>query len=551
MFYNTFRATKSSMYSADKKDTKSNIFNQRERLLNLQKRQKLKDLLITKFMQKYGIKNYEEILEKEITKFLKGEKLNDNDLKNLDMKINKLLKEKASKDKLKERLTQSLNTKDKKSDFLPKIENRNTLNENTLSPKILKSKIIITDSNANKELEPKKLSSSVDYRMNTFSPKRKYKKPEEELAELEAEFANDEKENKKIYKRIDFSEEGDEWNAIAKYNRKLYEDQIKLEKMKDQELKRRNKADLDFQMKEKLNKEYENKLKEKEYDEMTRKHQKELDEIDKKKENDLKNQLLKEKESRDEQIRLNNIKKRIEILKEKKFEKSLLNSIKEGIEKEKNELIEKKKKQRNELIKSVEENNLKIIRKKEKEKKDKEEAYKMAEESIKMTMKEDNKRQKYYDMIRSYGNKLSNKSNELIERMRKEQEEEDKRILKYINEKNRLEIEKEKKEELKKKKDKNELKRYLDLQIEEKKKENEFLKLLDYEQARIWAIDCKKYNEDEKAIQKKIREMNKRNISSLMEQINKKKNKKNDRMNDTEYAMNRKILEEAKESLAK
>ena len=80
MFYNTYRATKSSMRSADKNNLAGvgrNIVNQRERLLNLQKRQKLKDLLITKFMQKYGIKNADEILEEEIGKFLQGEKLND------------------------------------------------------------------------------------------------------------------------------------------------------------------------------------------------------------------------------------------------------------------------------------------------------------------------------------------------------------------------------------------------------------------------------------------------------------------------------------------
>ena len=88
------------------------------------------------------------------------------------------------------------------------------------------------------------------------------------------------------------------------------------------------------------------------------------------------------------------------------------------------------------------------------------------------------------------------------------------------------------------------------MQIEEKKKEDEFLKSLDYEQARIWAIDCKKYNDDEKAIENKIREMNKRNMTSLMDQINKKKNKNKNAMNDTEYAMNRKLLEKAKTSLA-
>lgn len=46
------------------------------------------------------------------------------------------------------------------------------------------------------------------------------------------------KKKEKNFKRLDFSEDGDEWSAIAKYNRKLYEDQIKYEKMKDEELKK-------------------------------------------------------------------------------------------------------------------------------------------------------------------------------------------------------------------------------------------------------------------------------------------------------------------------
>jgi len=60
-------------------------------LINIQKREKLKGLLITKFMKKYGIKNPELILENEITKFLLGEKLTDSDLKNLDVKLKKII----------------------------------------------------------------------------------------------------------------------------------------------------------------------------------------------------------------------------------------------------------------------------------------------------------------------------------------------------------------------------------------------------------------------------------------------------------------------------
>ena len=554
MFYNTYRTTKSTMRSADKNNLAGygrSIINQRETLLNLQKRQKLKDLLITKFMQKYGIKNADVILEEEIGKFLQGEKLNDKDLKRLDVKIKKLLREKVSKDKLKEKLTQSLqgiNTEE----ILPKIDTANTIDNNTISPRINNIKQTILNTEPSKEtLSQKNLSNSLYNPLKTFGNKRKYKKPEEELAELEAEFAKEEKENKSKYKRLDFTEEGDEWSAIAKYNRKLYEDEIKMEKIKDEELKRRNKADLDLQIKQRLIKEYEEELKDKEYDKIMKEHQKEMDEIDRKKQESIKKQILKEKESRDEQMRQNYIKKRIEILKEKKFEKNLVKYIQEGIEKEKQDAIDKKKKENEALLRAIKENDLKIKMKKEKEKRDKEEEIKMGEERMKMQMKEDLQREKYYESIKKNGMKMSSKADELLKRLRQEQEEEDKRIQHYYDEKNRLEIDKEKEKEMKKFKDKFELKKYLDMQIEERKKEEDFLKSLDYEQARIWAIDCKKYNDDEKEINKKIREMNKRNMDSVMEQINKKKKNNKKGMNETEYAMNREILEKAKASLAK
>jgi hypothetical protein len=549
MFYNTYRATKSFMHSADKNHLAGvgkNIINQRERLLNLQKRQKLKDLLITKFMQKYGIQNSDKILEEEITKFLQGEKLNDQDLKRLDIKIRKLLKEKESKERLKEKLTQSLQGIPS-NDILPKIDNRNLENNNTIS--VQRNKVINTEPSIN-ILEQRNFGSSLYNPLKTFSNKRNYKKPEEELAELEAEFAKDEKETKKDFKRLDFTEEGDEWSAIAKYNRKIYEEQIKLEKIKDEELKKRNKADLDLQIKQRLKQEYENELKEKEYDKLMKEHQKEMDKLDEKKQEEIKKQVMREKESRDEQMRQNYMRRRIEILKEKKFEKLLVKSIQEGIEKEKKEAIEKKKKENEALLRAIKENDLKIKMKKEKEKRDKEEEVKMGEERMKMQMKEDMRRQAYYDSIKKNGTKLSKKSYEILEKIKKDQAEEDKRIQHYYDEKNKLEIEKEKQKELKKHNEKFELKKYLDMQIEERKKEEDFLKSLDYEQARIWALDCKKYNEDENEIKNKIREMNKRNMDSVMEQINKKKNKKSG-MSDVEYAMNRQILEKAKSSLAK
>ena len=557
MFYNTYRTTKSSMRSADKdrfSRSGQNVINQRERLLNLQKRQKLKDLLITKFMQKYGINNPEEILEDEITKFLQGEKLNDVDLKRLDMKVKNLLKQRASKEKLKNTLTKSLQETTANNVVLPKIQKNDNI-DNTLAPKITKKEPtrLSTEPTINTLQQPKLSTSYAP--LNTFGPKnykRIYKKPEEELAELEAEFAEEEKKNQKKYERLDFTDQGgDEWYAIAKYNRKIYEDQIKEERMKDNEIKRRNKEDLDLQIKQRLRKEYEDELKEKEYDKIIQEHQKKMDELERQKQEQIKCQIMREKESRDEQMRQNYIKKKIEVLKEKKFEKSLVKTIQEGIEKDKKEALEKKRRENEALINAIKENELKIKKKKEQEKKEKEEDIKMGEERIKMQMKQDIIREKYYEKIKNHGTQNTPEAEEILQKMKKTQEEEDKKIQFYYDEKNRLAIEREKNEALRRKKEKNELKKYLDMQIEEKRKEEEFLKSLDDEQARIWAIDCKKYFEDEKAIESKIRTMNKRNLDLVMEQINKRKMNKKQVMSDTEYAMNRDILQKARTTLNK
>ena len=559
MFYNTYRTTKSSMRSADKdrfSRSGQNVINQRERLLNLQKRQKLKDLLITKFMQKYGINNPEELLEEEITKFLRGEKLNDVDLKKLDMKVKNLLKQKASKEKLKSTLTKSLQETTSNNVVLPKIDTvKNDVIDNTISPKIIKNQPTrLSTEPAISTLQQPKLSTSLYSPMNTYASKnsRIFKKPEEELAELEAEFAEEEKKNMQKYERLDFTDlGGDEWYAIAKYNRKIYEEQLEEERMKNNMLKRRNKQELDLQIKQRLRKEYEDELKEKEYDKIIEEHQKKMDELEKQKKEQIKNQIMREKESRDEQMRQNYIKKRIEILKEKKFEKSLVKTIQEGIEKDKKEAVEKKRRENEALINAIKENELKMQKKKEQEKKEKEEDIKMGEERIKMQLKQDLIREKYYDTIKNYGNKYSVQSDEILQKMKKDQEEEDRKIQFYYDEKNRLANEREKNEALRRKKEKNELKKYLDMQIEERKKEEEFLKSLDDEQARIWAIDCKKYFEDEKAIETKIRAMNKRNLDLVLDQINKRKANKKHTMTDTEYAMNRDILQKAKTTLSK
>ena len=111
MFFNLQRSTKAAREEAEKAKLTGvgySVINPKERLLNFQKRQKLKDLLITKFMQKFGMTKPEQVLETEITKFLQGEKLTDVDLQRLDAKLKKIFQSKREKQQLRSTLTQSL-----------------------------------------------------------------------------------------------------------------------------------------------------------------------------------------------------------------------------------------------------------------------------------------------------------------------------------------------------------------------------------------------------------------------------------------------------------
>ena len=107
------------------------------------------------------------------------------------------------------------------------------------------------------------------------------------------------------------------------------------------------------------------------------------------------------------------------------------------------------------------------------------------------------------------------------------------------------------KEKIKRQKEKTELKKYYDMQVEEKKKDDEFEKVLDGEQARIWKKDVEKYKEDEKRIAKIIRAKNVKNLETIKQQIKTKKEKENNKygMTDVEFAMNRGKLMKVQEAL--
>ena len=557
MWYNNQMKTKTRRFQSSRQAIQNPV-NPRERLMNNQKRQKLRELLIDRFANKYNVKNNKEIIEGEITKFLQQEKLNDVDLQRLDKRIQRIIAENISQKNLKSTLTKELNyNKPSEPDQNQKLES-NFQEESIYPPNYqppIESKInTVKPSNkssirsASFQKNARPLSSQTYIRNDKIDlvknrNKKIYKNPEEELAALEAELAAEEEKelrekgyyhelnNDLNLNKLDFKKYGNEWATMAAYDKKIYEQQLLDEKIRNAQLKKRTKYDLDQQVKEKIKKEYEDELKEKEYDKLFKEHQAKLDQIEKEKEELIRQQYLKEKASREAQLKDNYVRKRIDELKEKKFDKKIIKNIKNEREREKNEILEEKRKRNVELNKALKEN--------ENNRKNKQ----------KILEKE---REYLLNKIKNNGSKYTNKkAEEKIEQIKKDQEEEEKKLIFYMNEQARIADEKEMKEKIRRNNEKKELKKYYDMQVEEKKKDDEFEKVLDGEQARIWKKDCEKYKEDQNRIKKIIRAKNVKNLQTIKEQMKTKKEKEKNRygMSDVEFAMNKGKLVKAQEAL--
>ena len=556
MFYNTYRSTKSAL------QRRQNSFNPKTYLLNQPKRQKLKNLLMTKFIQKYNIKDPDEFLDLVLTQFIQNEKFNDMDLKRLDLKIKKLNKEFNSKTLLKSDLENNISQKTIQS------EGNNTLNQ------VLNTKENITEeiNNKNKQNQIRNLKNDFPV-LSPYSSivsktesniknrgysscmdrpnKNKIKSPEEELAELEKEMSEEdllEKKNK--YKRIDFTYQGDEWTAIVNYNKNLYRKLLQEEKMKEKETQKRTKECLDIQIKEKLKKKFDEECEEKNFNEKIKQYTKDMDDIYEKKSQKIFEQIQRLKNDRDAILKTERLRKKTEQFKEKKFEKNLVKKYKEQLEQEKREKLIEKKIGKENLLKAKKDLEEKQKKLKEKILKEREEDKKISQIRNIIDQRKEDERKLYYDRIKSNSNKYYLPyAEKMLEKMQKEKKEEDEKIQYFYEEKNKHDFEKENKAKLKRIRDKIEMKKFLDMQIAEKNKEKNFLKLLDQEQARIWKLDLKKRYDEMKIEKEHIKKMNRKNFECLLKQIEQKKGNKSKKnmMTENEYAMNRNLLEKANE----
>ena len=299
----------------------------RDTLINNQKRQKLKNALMDRFQRIFGANANFNIINYEVENFLSQTNLTENDLRileaNLRKKLNIPFESKTNRNKS---LNPNNKTKKNRYNNTNKLRTQQknlsnninlTVNNNNTTNKIFNpfsntSNNIVNDNeskNSNTIILPSigkkkrgfwdacdpnesRMSGGSD--IDNFNEVRLGDKlREQEMKDFEKIAENKEFQKKKKKNQIDYSKYADEWDAINMYNKKMFEEQKRLEKIKDYQVKQRVKKELDNQIKQKIKKEYEQKLKDDEFNLMEKKHLQKIEELEKQKAEAVKALVIK------------------------------------------------------------------------------------------------------------------------------------------------------------------------------------------------------------------------------------------------------------------
>lgn len=271
--------------------------------INMQKREKLKSLLVEKFIKKFEY-NFKSVINKEVGEFIQKSNLTENDLKNFEEKLKKTIEELKEKEKIKLQLDQT---------------------ENENSCKILNNNFISNKPNQQEEDTKSVCSKMSDISNTNFSNKNNQGLKYEEITnfELRKLLQNE----KKPIIRDNIKRE-DEWTVIAKQKKKQWEQEKKEIRDKDKIIKITNKQTYDSQINEKEVKKHEDRKTQENFhktlmctvDKLT-KEEREKIEI-------MKEKKMNEKELRDKQIQNNIERKKNEFMSNRKFDNTLSKCLK-------------------------------------------------------------------------------------------------------------------------------------------------------------------------------------------------------------------------------
>jgi len=464
----------------------------REKLLAIQEREQLKGLLVNKFLEKFGKdkKANQDYVNKQVNEFMKNEKLTEENLKKLEQKI---------KDGTGAPGALSQKADDAKS----QVSAHSKQNEGN-SHQVGQGQCAHHDHD-----------DAVSVASST--------KPRSVYAQGDSD---------------------DEWATMLKYDTELYKKEKTLEKVREQEQKKRIKIELDRQIEEKKRVQAQEEQEMKKYTNLVQNQMQTYDKKETKKEQEMKNKVMQEKSSRDKQLADENLRRKVDKKSEKQMEDLLVNQIKQELDEEARIAIVRRQQDKESLKRVLFENEEYKKKMLEEARKEKESDIKAQQEYTRLIEKQEADRAAECKAREDRAKKFMNMMADTVVKDQKAQIIEDERkLLKHVLDKEAREMEDEKKRQQRINDQKKEMRTFLDSQMEEKERKKQAEAALERKQAEIWKKDTADYNEHEKNKTEYIRDVNKQHAEVLKKQIDEER-RKNKKMSPEELLLNKPKLKE-------
>ena len=143
---------------------------------------------------------------------------------------------------------------------------------------------------------------------------------------------------------------------------------------------------------------------------------------------------------------------------------------------------------------------------------------------------------------------MNRMADNVLSKMNEKQKHEDEMLMKYENEREMKMRRLEERRAQRQKEEQQRMRDFLSKQVAEKRERERNDKENIDQQAQMWSLDKKNYEEEEKRLRDRIGQINKDNASFLLRQME-EKTKKNYRMSNNEFAINKPLLREANNKL--
>jgi len=252
----------------------------RERLMDIQKREQLKGMLINKFKLKYGDKpSLSKYIDNEVVRFLKNGRLTEDNLRNLDTKINKEADLREKRDAI---------LGERKSNATRSVAG--AVRSRPLSQASRRS-----SNAAAAAAEVRSVASS-----RRSSQPRSIKSARGGRSTDQESIVSSHVAGTEVYSEL---AEEDEWTAIQKFNTLLHYEEQKQSILREQERRKLIRQELDRQIIEKRQKQTDEQKEKAMYEKLQEEHVKLLGQREAEKLNQQRQKILQEKESRDRQLK--------------------------------------------------------------------------------------------------------------------------------------------------------------------------------------------------------------------------------------------------------